>query len=213
MNERSPGSGSGSGKWKGLIATAGLFSGAIATVAAAFIANKAGALNISVDNKPGATVTITPSPAPTVTVTVSPNTNAPGPFRSPNCPASLGCQAWNLVVHMTPGGSTGIDFGTGTVQLQANDDMYYSKSPDGTLELTRYSASAFSTAVTPQNAGRETCQNVTASDPDPNPIANFHQGLLFCVDTGQGVALVEETKPVGSDQILNLREFYWPKSP
>lgn len=98
--------------------------------------------------------------------------------------------------------------------LNGNGDMQYGKSTDGTVELIGDQASAYSTAVPTQNPGKETCQNSTASDPDPNPIANFHAGLFFCVATGYGpgIALVEETEPLGSNDVLHARELYWPNS-
>ena len=49
--------------------------------------------------------------------------------------------------------------------------------------------------------------------PDANPITNFHVGLLFCVDTGHsGIALIRQTAPLGSSNILHLQETYWPNS-
>jgi hypothetical protein len=205
------GSSGGSG-WKGLI---GAVIGALAIVVAALIAKGTGALDIAVSPGSTPTVTITPKPAATVTVTASPAPNAPGPVALPNCPVSQGCKAWNLVVKLTPNnGQTAITFDTGVVALNGNGDMQYGKSTDGTVELIGDEASAYSTAVPTQNPGKETCQNSTASDPDPNPIANFHAGLFFCVATGNGpgIALVEETEPLGSNDVLHARELYWPNS-
>jgi hypothetical protein len=195
--------------WWPVIAAA-LIGGA-ATVVAALIAKGTGAIDIVSGTASTPTVTITPKAAPTVTVTAGPVTSQPGPFQAPDCQKSDDCRAWNLVVQMTPNGATGITFSTGTVTLDGNGDLQYQKSSDGIAELALQGGQAFSTAVTPGNATRSTCENVTIADPDSQPITNFHRGLLFCVYTGdQGTALVEETAPVGSNQNLDLREYYWP---
>jgi hypothetical protein len=206
------GSSGGGGGWKGLV---GAVVGAVAIVVAALIAKGTGALDIAVSPGPTPTVTITPKAAATVTVTVPPALTAPGPVTLPNCPVNQGCKAWNLVVRLTPNnGQTGITLDTGSVGLNSNGDMQYGKSTDGTIELIGLYASAYSTAVSAQNPGKETCQNSTTSDPDPDPIANFHKGLFFCVATGgsPGISLVEETEPLASNDVLYLRELYWPNS-
>ena len=202
---------SGGGGWKGLI---GAIIGALAIIIAALIAKGTGALDIAMSPGPTPTVTITPKPATTVTVTASPDPTAPGPISLPSCLVSQGCKAWNLIVKLTPNSQTAITFDTGTVALNGNGDMQYGKSTDGTIELVGDEASAYSNAVPTQNPTKETCQNSTTSDPDPSPIANFHAGLFFCVATasGPGIALVEETEPLGSNSVLYLRELYWPNS-
>ena len=203
---------SGSGGWKGLV---GAVVGAVAIVVAALIAKGTGALDIAVSPDSTPTVTITPKAAPTVTVTASPVPNAPGPVTLPGCPVSQGCKAWNLVARLSPDNfPTGITFDTGSVMLDNDGDMQYDKSSDGTAELIGDDAAAYSTAVSAQNPGKTTCQNSTTSDPDPDPIADLHKGLFFCVATGSGpgIALVEETEPLGSNNVLYLRELYWPNS-
>ena len=195
--------------WWPVIAAA--IIGGAATVAAALIAKSAGAIDIISGTASTPTVTISPKAAATVTVTAGPVSGQPGPFQAPDCSAGDGCRAWNLVVQMTPNSPTGITFSTGTVTLDGNGDLQYQKSSDGIAELTVDGGQAVSTAVTPGDASRSTCESVTAADPDAQPITDFHGGLLFCVETGdQGIALVEETGPVGSNGNLDLREYYWP---
>lgn len=189
--------------------------GAVATLGAALIANGAGAIDIVTGSGAAPTVTITPEAAPTITVTASPVPTAPGPVILPDCSASQQCVAWNLVARLTPNGDTGIDFAKGSVQLNGGGDLIYQTSQDGTPQLVKNDAGAYSTAVTARNASRATCQASAASAPDSNAIVTFHKGLFFCVATGAsgtGTALVEETEPLGSNDVLYLRELYWPDS-
>jgi hypothetical protein len=213
MSEGSSGKGKASARVKSVIATIGVFSGAIATIVVALIADKSGALYIAVGGTPSPVVTtITPRAAPTVTVTASPVPTAPGPITLPSCPQSQGCRAYNVVARLGAN-STGITFSTGAVTFDVQGDMNYLKSQDGTLELMGYLAMAYSTGVTAQSASRQGCQNLTTSDPDPDPIINLHAGLLFCVATGglsPGIALVKQTRPIGANKVLYLTELYWP---
>ncbi len=65
-----------------------------------------------------------------------------------------------------------------------------------------------------QQANKQGCQALTTSDAATSPIRDFHKGLSFCVAINAtvigGLALVEETKPPGSDGTLYLRELFWP---
>ena len=192
--------------------------GAAAAILAAEIAAHAGGINIVSGSAPSArtTVTITPTPIPTATVTVtaSPAATNPGPVTLPGCPVSQGCKGYNLVVRLEPGsgGGTGITFATGSVEVGGAGDLQYQNSQDGTPEIVSYGpGQAYSVDVTPQQANHQGCVALTTSDPDSNPIVGFHRGLTFCVSVnGQGVALVMETRPPGPDNILYLRELYWP---
>jgi hypothetical protein len=91
--------------------------------------------------------------------------------------------------------------------------MGFGSNSAGIPELDQEMAAAFSINVTAQNASEAQCQTATTSSPDADPITDFHVGLLFCVVPDRnngGIALVEETKPLGSSKILYLREIYWP---
>ena len=160
-------------------------SGAVATLIVALISNPSGTVDVITGSSPApATTTITPSQAPrhTITVTASPVATNPGPVSLPDCPASQGCKAYNLVVRPDPGDSTGITFATGAVTLGELGDLSYEKTPDGTLEIVAASTpGVYSTDVTPQQANHQGCEALTTSDADPNPITGFHQGLAFCV--------------------------------
>ena len=193
--------------------------GAVAAILAAEVAAHAGGINIISGSAPPArtTVTITPSaqPAETVTVTASPASTNPGPVALADCHVSEGCKGYNLVVRPDVGGSgTGITFATGSVEVGSAGDLEYEMSQDGTPEIVPYGPSkAYSVDVTTQQANEQGCIALTTSDPDNNPIEGFHQGLTFCVSiAGQGVALVAETRPLGSDNVLYFRELFWPNS-
>jgi hypothetical protein len=200
--------------WSWLSPIVAAVIGGAATIGAVLIANGPQAIS----GKPSAasTVTVTPRPSVTVTVTAPAAQNAPGPIQIGSCTVSQQCKAWNLTVRLSPNnGSTGIDFTKGIVSINGTGDLLYEKSADGTPELMNYVAQAYSTAVTSQNAGRQACMNSTESAPDSNAILALHKGLVFCVATGynsRGIALVEETQPLGSNGILYLQEFYWPNS-
>lgn len=186
--------------------------GAIATIVVGFAANRAGALHITVAPLPTHTVRITQPPAPTVTVTVTSGTS--GGTGSASCLQGQNCKVWNLAVPMgtNDSGPTGIEFNQGQVLLNTNADLEFEASSIGTPELAQGSSQAYSVAVTAQNASKQHCQSATTSHPDANPIINFHTGLLFCIvpEDDSGVALVEETAPLGSSNILKLKETFWP---
>jgi hypothetical protein len=188
--------------------------GAAAVILAAVIAARAGGIDIVAGSAPSAraTVTITPSPRPAVTVTVTAGavpTN-PGPVTLPGCSVSQRCKGYNLVVRPDPNSITGITFATGSVAVNNTGDLDYQMSQDGTPEIVSDTSNvAYSVDVTPPQANRQGCVALTTSDPDANPIVGFHKGLTFCVSIGQDVALVMETRPLGPDNILYLRELYW----
>jgi hypothetical protein len=194
--------------WWPIIAAAVI--GAIATIAAGLVANGAGALHIAVAPAATPTVTITPSPAPAVTVTVS--SSASGGAGSAKCLSGQNCKVWNLNVPMGNAGSaTGIHFDQGQVTLNYEGDLQFQSASDGAPELLSDGNAVYSVDVTAQTASRQQCQTATNSAPDANPITNFHTGLLFCVATGgNGIALVRQTRPLGSSNILYLQETYWP---
>lgn len=194
--------------WWPIIAAAVI--GAIATIVAGLVANGAGALHISVVPATP-TVTITPSPVPSVTVTVS--SSASGGAGSVECLPSQDCKVWNLTVPMGSSftTSTGINFNQGQVVLHSSGDMSFQAASDGTPELLGHFNIPYSMDVTTQNASRQQCQNSINSAPDADPITYFHTGLLFCIGTpDNGIALIRQTRPLGSSNILFLQETYWP---
>lgn len=196
-----------------LIAIVAALIGAAATIVAGLLSNSNATIDVFTGSSPAhAKVTITPSqhPRPTVTVTAAPAPTQPGPVTLPGCPASQGCKGYNLVAR--PG--VGITFATGAVMPNTAGDMDYQRSGDGALEIVPYGGSAvYSTDVTPQQANHQGCEALTTSDATTDPIRGFHQGLTFCVainTTTGGIALLKETRPLGSDGKLYLRELYWP---
>jgi hypothetical protein len=177
----------------------------VAAVLAALIGNSTGVITISAGSHPATTITITPAQArPTVTITESPASTDPGPVTLPNCQISQGCRAFNLAVPL----NAGIAFATGSVSTTGNGDLYYSLGSDQQPQLAS-SGGTYSTAVTSQTAGKSGCQAATTSAPSTNPIVTFQVGLTFCVAVTGGVALVMETRPLGSDNVLYLRELFW----
>jgi len=194
--------------WWPIIAAA--IIGAIATIFAGLIANGTGALHISVSSEATPTVTVTPPPAPTVTVTAS--SSGSGAASPASCLSGQNCKVSNLTVSMESGGvSTAINLEQGQVKLNDTGDLNFKAASDGTPELTGYYAT-YSLDVTTQNASRQQCQTATNTAPDPNPITNFHTGLLVCASIGNGIALIRQTKPLGNSNTLYLQETYWPNS-
>jgi hypothetical protein len=191
--------------------------GAAATILVGFVANKAGAVHITFAPVPTHTVTITPPPAPTVTVAAPSNTvpsNSSGETGSTTCLPGQNCKISNLSAPMgtSSGGPTGINLSQGAVALNNSGDLRFQAADDGAPELISDEATAYSEDVTAQNASRRQCQSATTTAPDPNPITNFHTGLLFCVATSGGIALVEQTQPLGSSKTLYLQDTYWPNT-
>ena len=183
--------------------------GAAATILVGFVVNKAGALHITFAPVPTHTVTITPPPAPTVTVT-EPSSGS-GETGSATCSPGQNCKVSNLSAPFSSSSSAGIDLAQGRVVLGYGGDLTLQASDAGTPEIIGYSATAYSEDVTAQNASRQQCQNATTTAPDANPVTNFHTGLLFCVATHSGgIALVEQTKPLGTSNTLYLQDTYWP---
>ena len=83
----------------------------------------------------------------------------------------------------------------------------------GAPELVNDLAKAYSLDITSPGASEQQCQTATSNHPDGNPITNLHKGLLICVATfGSGMALLEQTQPLGAQKTLQLREVYWPGS-
>ena len=196
--------------WWPVIAAA--IIGAIATILAGLIANGAGALHLSVSPVSTPTVTITPPPAPTVTVTAP--SSGSSETGSATCLPGQNCKVTNLKAPMGPASNepTGINLSQGVVGLNNpyGDIQFYAAS-DGAPELAGYN-DTYSIDVTAQNASRQQCMSATDTAPDPNPITDFHPGLLVCVAIQGGIALVEQTKPLGSSNTLYLQETYWPNS-
>lgn len=110
------------------------------------------------------------------------------------------------------GAGTGINFDQGQVELVSGGDLQFVASNDGTPELVSDNVQDYSLDVTAQNVSKQQCQNATTSAPDASPITNFYTGLLFCVGTNNGIALLQQTEPLGSSNILHLQETYWPSS-
>ena len=108
--------------------------------------------------------------------------------------------------------TTAIDLVHGTVLLVSTyGDLDFESSSDGTPEIIAAGGGAvYSTDVAAANASQKQCQTATSSDPDANPITNFHKGLLFCAETNNLDIALEETQPLGSDHILHLHEIFWP---
>lgn len=196
--------GSGRG-WAWLPTIVAAVIGAAATIVAVLIANGAGAINIAVAGAESTpTVTVTPRPAPTVTVTAPAGGGGGGR-------TAQGGQTRSLTVPLSQGGSTGVDLDKGQVLLNNNGDLNYQTSEAGSPELVGYLAHAYSVGVSSASIDKQGCMTATTTDPDAEPIVNFHKGLLFCVATGDGaVALVEVTAGLGGSKTLHLHEVYWP---
>jgi hypothetical protein len=69
----------------------------------------------------------------------------------------------------------------------------------------------YSLDVLAANASREACATAIIQSPrKSNQIVNLHKGLLFCVRTNSGIALLKVTENLGSSGALHLQETYWP---
>jgi hypothetical protein len=195
--------------------TAGI--GAIATITAALVGHAQGASDAS----PGQTVTTTVTARPSATVTViSPAGGSGGGQISPavaaGCGTYPGCKGQDLSVPMGTGGNeTSIDFSLGKVQFEGISDLQFMASSDGTPEIVSpgtAGSATYSLDVTASNASFQQCKTATNSDPQEAPITNLHKGLYFCVLANDGIALAEETEPLGSNNVLHLHDVYWPIS-
>jgi hypothetical protein len=190
--------------------------GAVATILAALIGHAQGVSDAS----PGPTVTktVTAEPSATVTVSASPTPQGTEGNTAPatGCASASACKTANLSVSLgggTEADATTIDLSHRAVLLNSYyGDLQFGPSNDGTPEITGTVSAIYSIDITSSNASQQQCQTAISSDPDRNPITNFHEGLLFCAQTnsGDGIALLEETQPLRSDHILHLHEIYWP---
>lgn len=200
----------------------GALIGAVATIIVALIARQSGAINISLSPTAAPTVTVTAA-APTVTVTAptgSTATASPSGIADISCPANNNCKAYDLIVGYNVSIVAGIIVMNGTVDLTGSgEDIDYMESSGGLPEIARNYAKAISLSVTAQDASLQQCISATSHAPDAQPITNFYKGMLFCVqllgdgtpgDGTQGVALMEQTKPLDSSNTLYLHEIYWP---
>ena len=192
----------------------------LATVVAAFILATGGVVGIVVGR---ATVSgaRTPAAGPTVTrtVTASPgHSTAPSTGTSSPTPSGpeQGGTVHTMAAQLVKSSGAGLDLNKGQVNLNGagGDLIYDSNDPPGVPELISDLAEAYSLDVTSQNASKQQCLTATSTHPDAHPITNFHKGLLFCVETqyGAGIALMEQTQPLGSSKTLQLREIYWLNS-
>jgi len=69
----------------------------------------------------------------------------------------------------------------------------------------------YSLDVRAANANKEACATALIQSPSKsNQIVNLHKGLLFCVRTKSGIALLKVTENIGSSGVLHLQETYWP---
>ena len=187
----------------------------VATVMAALVAllasNQAGVVTFAGGSNPGKIITITPAPGGgTVTVTASPVPDAPGPITMPGCPARHDCYAYNLQVKLGSARDsfTGLDFSDGSSMPNYPGDMSYEWNSKGNPELAVQNASSYD-VISSGLASKAGCSGATNSAPDADPITDFHKGLLFCVSTSLGIALLMETQPLPSDKTLYLREEFW----
>jgi hypothetical protein len=158
--------------------------------------------------QPTATVTVT-VPAPSSGGSTG-STGGASPSGSPQ-----GGTARSLTAQLLPGSSVAIDLDKGLVLVNlstGNGDFdYEGNSNTGAPELVHDQADAYSVAITSADASEQQCQTATNEHPDGIPITNFHKGLLICVATsGGGMALLEQTQPLGAQKTLQLREVYWP---
>jgi hypothetical protein len=118
-----------------------------------------------------------------------------------------------LAVPLVHSPSAGLALDKGQVVLggAGGDIVYDSNDAPGNPELVGDLAVGYSLDVTYGNASKQQCLTAIRTHPDANPITNFHKGLLLCVETqyGAGIALLEQTQPLGSSKTLRLRETYW----
>ena len=192
-------------RWSWLPTIAAAIIGAAATIGAGLIANKSGVIKISISPVSTPTVDTTPRPGPRVPVTKSVASGGTASGIGPAaCASGAGCQVWNLMV---PPAGAGILLDQGRVNLGSSGDIYYYQA-NGVPELINETV-AYSLDVTISNAGKLQCATATSQAPDADPITNLHKGLLLCVQTGDGYALLEQTQDLDSSKTLYLRDTFW----
>jgi hypothetical protein len=188
---------SGTNWWVPIIAA---LIGAAATVIATLLANQAGAIHISISGASTPATAATLHPSATATAF-----HGGGPSGYPG--AGQGGRTWTMAVPFS--NYTSLYFDTGNIQQSVGaSDAYYQPDATGVPELKINLP--YSLDVTAANASKQQCLNVTSRDPNVGPITDFRRGLLFCVQTGSGVALLDETQALDGSKTLHLREVYWP---
>lgn len=177
-----------------------------AVVLAAVISLVSGVIHVSAGPTPKVTSTVTiPGPVTTITVTTSPAGNS----STGTVGSGLGGKSYNLAVDLESDGGAGIGISHGSVGYGTDGDIDYQMAADGTPEIISDNGH-FSLDVNSQNASESQCQTALNSQPDGNPLTNFHKGLLFCVSGFLGgIALMEETQPPGNSGTLYFHETYW----
>ena len=107
---------------------------------------------------------------------------------------------------------TSLYFDTGKIaQSNGSSDAYY--QPVGGSGVPELKINIpYSLDITDPNATEQQCLAAITHDPTFSPITAFHKGLLICIQTGNGVALIEQTKNLDQSNTLYLHEVYWLNS-
>jgi hypothetical protein len=116
-----------------------------------------------------------------------------------------------LSVPLKPAGQFAIiSLGSGPAAPDGLNDGSYGRAPrTGDPELNF--SDPFKLDVS-ANAGNDRCSSELIQNSTFSPILNLHEGLLICVETAVGNALLEVTQAPGRSGTLHLRETYWPNA-
>jgi len=193
-----------------------------ATIVAAVILATGGVAGVFIGRATAPAKSHDPVAQPTMTVTTTvPAPNSGGGTGSTGGGSSSGSPQGgtprSLSAQFLPGSSAAIALDKGRILVHegfGNGDLdYKGDSNTGAPELVNDLAMAYSVDINSADASEQQCQTATNEHPDGNPITNLHKGLLICIATsGGGMALLEQTQPLGAQQTLQLREVYWPTS-
>jgi hypothetical protein len=116
-----------------------------------------------------------------------------------------------LSIPLKPAGQvTIISLGSGPSAPDGLNDGSYGRAPrTGAPELNF--SDRFKLDVS-ANAGNDRCSSELIQNSTFSPILSLHEGLLICVETAVGNALLEVTQAPGRSGTLHLRETYWPNA-
>jgi hypothetical protein len=112
-----------------------------------------------------------------------------------------------LTIPLKPAGPFAISLGSGPGAPEGLTDGSYGRAQGTGLPELNFS-DPFKLGVS-ANAGNDRCSSELIQNSRFSPILNLHKGLLICVETAVGNALLEVTQDPGRSGTLHLRETYW----
>jgi hypothetical protein len=181
--------------------------GAIATIVAALIGHAQGKSEAA--PAPTVTATTTVTARPTATVTVSGGTSSAG-GGSTGQASFAGARITNMEAQFNPGfNDAGIDLDKSMINYGGQGAFLYNQNASNSPILQPDAINSYSLHVTSQDASQAVCKTAVSQYPDQNAITGLRKGLLVCVDTGNGIAILEITRNLDSANDLYVRDIYW----